>query len=205
MVLERDCLTLARHKCPTKNLNNNEKGKLPVTIHTAATAQCNTTTTTMAKKITQTVINGVEHNIPRFVSRVNNGWQVRVTPSKYFADSSHGGTAAALSAASAYRFSIIPQGVEDDVGSYSSSERGGKTDPTGIPGVYYRHNSDGSKRIEVRTNHKDSSMSYASQAVPKGGEEQALAWARKVREEHITTNGKKPFPLVGMARKLFGG
>lgn len=160
----------------------------------------------MAQKINKTVIDGVEYNIPRLVSRVDNGWQARVTPSKYFADSRHGGTAAALAAASAYRFSVIPKSVEDQGGNYSSVEREGKQEPTGIPGVFWRRNTDGSKRIEVRTNHKDKTMSYASQAVPRGGEEQALAWAKQTREGHISAFASAQPSLLGrIAKKLLGG
>lgn len=158
----------------------------------------------MPKKITSVVIDGVEYSIPRFVSRVDNGWQVRVSPTKYFADQFHKGQAGSLAAAIKYRFSILPEEIQDKVGNFKSCESSDKEEPTGMPGVFWRHNKDVTKRIEVRANKKGKTILYASQIVRKGDESNALSWAKQKREEQIASWPEQTSLLGRLAQKIFG-
>lgn len=128
------------------------------------------------------VIDGHQFDVPRYVSRSGDGWQVRLNPTKYFSDSQYGGIHGSFAAAVAYRESILPHTAHDEVGRYKTTENEGKGEPTGTPGVYIKHLANGGVVAEVRTK----GVPYKRFHPTDGqGIEGAIRQAAKYREEQI--------------------
>ena len=91
-------------------------------------------------------------DVPRYVRRVQGGWQVYLptVPTKFFGDTTHKSVALAHAAACAYRFSLLPWQPEDRGAYYRHVENEDKLNPLGIPGVFLVHRPNGTAVLHVK-------------------------------------------------------
>lgn len=84
-----------------------------------------------------TLVEGKEYPCPRYVVRVNAGWQLRLPgqTTLFFGDTRFGSTEAAHRAAVAMRAEKLPLTAESEH-RFARTERSTKRHPLGIPGVF---------------------------------------------------------------------
>jgi hypothetical protein len=99
-----------------------------------------------------TFVDECEFASPRYVRRVEGGWQTYLPgeATLFFSDASHGGIAGAHQAACAHRLEQLPWQNEDHGGYFRHYEREDKREPLGVPGVFLVQRPSGRMELNVR-------------------------------------------------------
>jgi hypothetical protein len=93
-----------------------------------------------------------EFACPRYVRRVEDGWQTYLPgeDTLFFPDAAHGDIARAHQAACAHRLERLPWRAEDQGSYFKHQEREDKREPLGVPGVFLVQRPSGRIELQVR-------------------------------------------------------